>query len=145
MGEFEKSEEEVRDGMDVALCSLEGNKLLYAGAHNPLWIIRNGSDTIEEIKANRQPIGNYDEPEPYTTHSVELDQGDTFYIFSDGFIDQFGGQEGKKFKAVNFRKLIISIQSEPMDKQRQLIDEAFENWKGDLEQLDDVCVIGVRF
>ncbi len=161
--EFEKSEEEVKDGMDIALCSVEGNILQYAGAHNPLWIIRNEevleTKTFERtsvavdkesgcslitVKADKQPIGKFDNLQPYTTHTVELQKGDTIYIFSDGFVDQFGGEKGKKFKAVNFRKLLLSIQSESMDKQYQIIDEAFENWRGDLEQIDDVCVIGYR-
>ncbi|MDF1673935.1 MAG: tetratricopeptide repeat protein [Vicingaceae bacterium] len=140
--EFEKSEEEVKDGMDIALCSLEENKLQYAGAHNPLWIIRDGK--LFETKANKQPIGQFDNPEPYTTHTLELQKGDSIYIFSDGYADQFGGDKGKKLKTANFKQLLLSIQKEPMEKQKQLIDEAFENWKGDLEQLDDVCVIGVR-
>ncbi|MFT5602597.1 MAG: hypothetical protein ACI9N1_002856, partial [Flavobacteriales bacterium] len=84
VAEFEKSEEEVKDGMDIALCSLEGNKLQYAGAHNPLWIIRNG--VIIETKANKQPIGQFDNPEPYTTHSFDLELGDAIYIFSDGYV-----------------------------------------------------------
>ncbi|MDF1672140.1 MAG: tetratricopeptide repeat protein [Vicingaceae bacterium] len=140
--EFEKSEEEVKDGMDIALCSLEGNKLQYAGAHNPLWIIRDGE--LIETKANKQPIGQFDNPEPYTTHTLELQKGDSIYIFSDGYADQFGGEKGKKLKTANFKKLLLSIQKESMEKQKQLIDEAFENWRGNLEQLDDVCVIGVR-
>ena len=140
--EFEKSEEEVKDGMDIALCSLEGNKLQYAGAHNPLWLIRDGE--LIETKANKQPIGQFDNPEPYTTHTLELKKGDSLYIFSDGYADQFGGEKGKKLKTANFKKLLLSIQKESMEKQKQLIDEAFEHWRGDLEQLDDVCVIGVR-
>lgn len=165
ISEFEKSEEEVKDGMDIALCLLEGTTLKYAGAHNPLWVIRKDSTEVEEIKAefsaetkverhgdylfievkaDKQPIGKYDEPTPYTTHTIELNEGDSFYIFSDGYADQFGGENGKKFKAANFKKLLQSIQSEPMELQKELIDGAFENWKGELEQLDDVCVIGVR-
>ena len=144
MQEFEKSEEEVKDGMDIAICSLKQNELKYAGAHNPLWIIRKGADEIEEIKANKQPIGKYTEPKPFDTHVVELNEGDTFYIFSDGFADQFGGDKGKKFKAANFKKLLVSIQEHTIDKQKNLIDKAFEEWRGSLEQLDDVCIIGVR-
>ena len=140
--EFEKSEEEVKDGMDIALCSLEGNTLRYAGAHNPLWIIRN--QELIETKANKQPIGKFDNLEPYTTHTLELQKGDSIYIFSDGYADQFGGEKGKKLKTANFKKLLFSIQDQPMDKQRKLIEEAFEKWKGNLEQLDDVCVIGVK-
>ncbi len=160
--EFEKSEEEVKDGMDIALCSLEGLKLEYAGANNPLWIVRKGEIpnetrlspktklevtgdyTFMEVKADKQPIGKYVDPLPYTTHELQLQKGDTLYIFSDGYVDQFGGEKGKKFKPANFRKLLISIQSESMDRQKQLLDEAFESWRGDLEQIDDVCIIGVR-
>jgi serine phosphatase RsbU (regulator of sigma subunit) len=150
ISEFEKSEDEVKDGMDIALCSLSGGEglstqtLKYAGANNPLWIIRKGSDAIEEIKADKQPIGQYAAPLPYTTHELQLNPGDSFYIFSDGFADQFGGNKGKKFKAANFKKLLLSVQNEPIDRQKELIDDAFENWMGDLEQLDDVCVIGVK-
>ena len=140
--EFEKSEEEVKDGMDIALCSLEGNTLKYAGAHNPLWLIRKGE--LIENKADKQPIGKFENQQPYTTHTIELQKGDTIYIFSDGYADQFGGEQGKKMKTTNFKKLLLSIQGDSMDKQKELIDKAFENWKGNLEQLDDVCVIGVK-
>ncbi len=139
---FGKSEQEVKDGMDIALCSLKGNKLLYAGANNPLWIIQDGA--ILETKADKQPIGSFNEHKPYTTHSFDLENGDTFYIFSDGFVDQFGGPRGKKFKPKALRKLLLSIQDKNMKDQKVLIDEAFENWKGDLDQVDDICVIGVR-
>ncbi len=142
ISEFEKSEEEVKDGMDIALCSLEGNTLLYAGANNPLWIIRNGE--VLETKADKQPIGKFDNPQPYTTHTFELQKGDAFYIFSDGYADQFGGEKGKKFKAANMKRLLLSVQDKNMEEQQHLIDAAFEDWKGNLEQLDDVCVIGVR-
>jgi serine phosphatase RsbU (regulator of sigma subunit) len=142
VAEFEKSEEEVKDGMDIAICSLEGNKLKYAGAHNPLWIIRNGA--IIETKANKQPIGQFDNPEPYTTHSFDLEPGDAIYIFSDGYVDQFGGEKGKKFKSRAFRELLLSIQDKAMEEQKTIIDETFNSWKGDLEQIDDVCIIGVK-
>jgi serine phosphatase RsbU (regulator of sigma subunit)/ligand-binding sensor domain-containing protein len=140
--EFEKSEDEVKDGMDIALCAIEKNKLYYAGAHNPLWIIRD--EEIIEIKANKQPIGKFDRIEPYTTHTIDLKKGDTIYIFSDGYVDQFGGEKGKKFKARAFRQILLSIQKETMETQRKILDENFESWKGSLEQIDDVCVIGVR-
>jgi len=172
--EFEKSEEDVKDGMDIALCSLQqmagGYKLKYAGAHNPLWIITSsleggkevgeksplkshfgklcagsqGDKWLVEIKANKQPIGKFDNPEPYTTHTFELETGDSIYIFSDGYVDQFGGEKGKKFKARAFRELLLSIQDQSMTDQKVIIDKNFENWKGNLEQIDDVCVIGVR-
>jgi serine phosphatase RsbU (regulator of sigma subunit) len=142
--EFSKSDEEVKDGMDIAICSLEGKTLKYAGAHNPLWIIRNGAREVEEIKANKEPIGKFMEQTPYDTHTIELNTGDTFYLFSDGFADQFGGEKGKKFKTANFKKLLVSVQHESIEQQKNSIDMSFEKWKGELEQLDDVCVIGVR-
>jgi tetratricopeptide (TPR) repeat protein len=140
--EFEKSDEEVKDGMDIALCSLEGKKLQYAGAHNPLWIIRNGG--IIEMKADKQPIGKFDNQQPYTAHSIDLQKGDTIYIFSDGYVDQFGGEKGKKFKTSAFRELLLSIQDKSMEDQKLIIDKTFETWKGNLDQIDDVCLIGVR-
>ena len=146
--EFEKSDEEVKDGMDIALCALfpsregVGGVLQYAGANNPLWMIRNGE--LIETKANKQPIGQFDNPEPYTTHTFELEQGDSIYIFSDGYVDQFGGEKGKKFKATAFRSLLLSIQDKSMEEQKTIINESFETWKGHLEQIDDVCVIGVK-
>ena len=144
ISEFEKSEDEVNDGMDIALCSLEGNKLKYAGAHNPLWIIRENSSEVEMIKASKEPIGKYDNMNLYETHSIKLNSGDTIYIFSDGYIDQFGGDKGKKLKSGNFKKLLLSIQDKTMEEQKLYIDKAFQGWKGELEQIDDVCVIGVR-
>ena len=140
--EFEKGNEHVKDGMDIALCSLEKNVLKYAGANNPLWIIRNNE--IIEIKANKQPIGRFDRAEPYITHTINLIKGDTIYIFSDGYVDQFGGEKGKKFKAKAFRELLLSIQDKPIEEQKDIIDNVFETWKGDLEQIDDVCILCVR-
>ncbi|MCB9198106.1 MAG: tetratricopeptide repeat protein [Flavobacteriales bacterium] len=142
--EFEKSENEVKDGMDIALCKLSGLTLSYAGANNPLWILRKDAADIEEIKANKQPIGKFISPEPYHTHEVNLAKGDTIYIFSDGYADQFGGEKGKKLKASAMRTLLLSIRDKSMDEQKYLIQNYFDQWKGSLEQIDDVCVIGVR-
>ncbi len=155
--EFQKSTEEVKDGMDIALVSLEQvqeerdsvalnscSKLKYAGAHNPLWIIRKGSNEIEEVKADKQPIGQFDDPQPYKTHEVQLKQGDQFYIFTDGYADQFGGEKGKKLKSKNFKKVLISLKDKSMDKQKEELDVFIENWRADNEQLDDICVIGIR-
>ncbi len=140
--EFEKSEDEVKDGMDIALCCLEGNKLTYSGANNPLWIVR--SQEIIEIKADKQPIGKFEFEKPFTTHEMDLIKGDSLYIFSDGYPDQFGGEKGKKYKTGNLKKLLLSIQNHPMEKQRNLLNDEFEKWRGSIEQIDDVCVIGVR-
>ncbi|MFT5601162.1 MAG: serine phosphatase RsbU (regulator of sigma subunit) [Flavobacteriales bacterium] len=144
ISEFEKSEEEVKDGMDIALCSLENNILKYAGAHNPLWMIKKGESEVIEIKADKQPIGKFSNIASFTTHTLELEKGDTIYIFSDGFADQFGGIKGKKFKSNKLKELLISIQDKTIVEQKKILGDTFENWKGDLEQLDDVCVMCVR-
>ena len=158
---FSQSEEKIRDGMDLALCCLEmeNNKTVkvhYAGANNPLWVINSNRKTLPEsakefkegdgfeIKANKQAIGYTENISPFTTHTFEVEEGDTLYTFSDGYPDQFGGENGKKYKSANFRKFLLSIQDENLDKQKRLVSEEFENWKGKLEQIDDVCVIGVR-
>lgn len=140
--EFEKSDDEVKDGMDISLCVLDGQKLYWAGANNPLWIIRNGN--LIEVKPDKQPIGKYAEEKPFTTHEIELQQGDSIYVFTDGYQDQFGGNKSKKFKAAKLKELLLGIQHENMDIQLNSISQTFDRWRGDLEQVDDVCVIGVR-
>lgn len=144
ISEFEKSEEDVKDGMDVAMCALTGNSLTYAGANNPLWIIRKGATEVEEYKATKQPIGKYHDPVPYVTHNITLQSGDAIYIFSDGYVDQFGGEHGKKFKASSLKNLLLTMQHESMDRQRELLNERFNSWRVGAEQTDDVCVVGVR-
>lgn len=142
---FDKTgEDEIQDGMDLALCRINQSEmqLEYSGAHNPLWIVRNNE--IIEYKANPQPIGKYFAREPFTNHSIQLEKGDSIYMFSDGFQDQFGGEKGKKYKAKPFQKFLISIQGESMEKQHDLINAEFERWCGSEQQIDDVCVIGVR-
>ncbi|MFT5820459.1 MAG: serine phosphatase RsbU (regulator of sigma subunit) [Crocinitomix sp.] len=140
--EFDKSEEDVKDGMDLALCSISGRKLEYAGAHNPLWIIRNKE--IIEFKADKQPIGNFEMAKPFTNHEFDLELGDLIYIFSDGYVDQFGGVKGKKFKPKKFRELLLNIHQKPLDEQARVLKETIVEWRGDLEQVDDICVLGVR-
>ena len=129
--------------MDIALCSIKGNKLKYSGAHNPLWLIRKGE--LIEYKANKQPIGQFDKPTPYDSHTIELEKDDCIYIFSDGFVDQFGGPKNKKYKTANFKKLLKEINELSIDQQHNRIEASFNDWKGDEEQVDDVCVIGIRF
>lgn len=145
--EFEKSEEDVKDGMDIALCSIEGTStgsvtLKYAGAHNPLWVIRNNE--VLEIKADKQPVGKFEMAKTFTTHEFHLEKGDNVYIFSDGYVDQFGGDKGKKFKPKALRELLLSIQDKSMDDQKSMLDDSFEKWRGSLEQVDDVCMIGIH-
>ena len=151
--EFEKSDDQVNDGMDISLCVLDAssNKLLWAGANNPIWIIRNNENQVEEIKPNKQAIGKIDNPMPYDSHTIDLSTGDTIYIFTDGYPDQFGGEDplthqngGKKLKYKPFKQFLLSIQEHSMEEQKILLNDFFFKWKGDLEQVDDVCVIGVR-
>ncbi|MEX2597753.1 MAG: SpoIIE family protein phosphatase [Salibacteraceae bacterium] len=151
--EFEKSEEEVKDGMDISLCALGPivssssgayRELRWAGANNPLWVVRKGAEEIEEIKADKQPIGKYHHETPFTSHKIKLHEGDTIYIFSDGYPDQFGGDNGKKYKSGNFKRRLLELAQQPIEKQKDILDLEFERWRGELEQIDDVCVIGVR-
>jgi serine phosphatase RsbU (regulator of sigma subunit)/Tfp pilus assembly protein PilF len=149
---FERSESEVKDGMDIALCSLQKNRsgytLQYAGANNPLWLIRknttDGKFELIETRADKQPIGKYPNSKPFNANTIELQKGDTIYIFTDGYSDQFGGDTGKKLKTANSKKLLLSIQEKSMEEQFKLVDDFFETWKGKNEQVDDVCMIGIR-
>lgn len=140
---FEKSDMEVRDGMDISLCvfNFKSFELFWAGANNPLWLVRN--QEMIEYKPDRQPIGKFDNPTNFKTHKIQLQKGDKFYIFSDGLADQFGGQKGKKLKTGKMRELIMAQQSNSMQMQYDIMDKFFEMWKGNLEQVDDICVIGV--
>ncbi len=140
---FEKSDMEVRDGMDISLCvfNFKTLHLYWAGANNPLWLVRN--QEMIEYKPDRQPIGKFDNPTNFKTHKIKLEKGDKFYIFSDGLADQFGGEKGKKLKTGKMRELILVQQSNSMQVQYDIMDKFFEMWKGSLEQVDDICVIGV--
>ncbi len=142
--QFSKSESEVKDGMDISLAAWNraNNTLQWAGAHSPLWIVRQGE--LLEYKANKQPIGMVDRAAPFTNHTIALQPNDLLYLFSDGFGDQFGGEKGKKFKSVNFKQLLTSIAQQPMPDQLKALQTTFDTWKGPLEQLDDICVIGVK-
>ena len=145
---FRANDDLVMDGMDISLCCLDLNSksMKWAGANNPLWIIRQkeGVPHFKEYKPDRQPIGSYHNARPFTSHTIQLHSHDCIYLFSDGFADQFGGAFDKKFRNENLKNLFLSVCSLPMEKQRELINEAFEMWRGDAEQVDDVCLIGVR-
>lgn len=136
----------IRDGMDIALCSFDRktNILEYAGAYNPLWLIRNGE--LTEYKASKFPIGNLKQGEnkKFANNSIQLQPGDTLYIFSDGYADQFGGPAGKKYKYSTFKQLLLDTQHMSMEEQGEHINKIFESWRGTLEQVDDVLVIGTR-
>ena len=187
------SENAIKDGMDIAMCAIHGSasanrmspkasamaqatggtrKVTFAGANNPLWIVRktallNDAQKQErstvivedlsliEYKPDKQPIGLYVGMKEFTQQEIELQENDTMYIFTDGFADQFGGERasagavggtrrGKKFKYKPFKRMLIELSHEPMEKQETIIDSKFEEWRGDLEQIDDVCIIGIR-
>ncbi|MBL7884418.1 MAG: GAF domain-containing protein, partial [Bacteroidia bacterium] len=135
----------IRDGMDIAICciDLDTNKLEFAGALSPLFIVRNNE--IIKLKGDKHPIGNFIGVEEYTFTNQEMDllPEDRIYLFSDGFVDQFGGPSGKKLKYNYFRKMLLDNHQKPMEKQKEVIDSYFEEWRGNFEQIDDVCMIGV--
>jgi serine phosphatase RsbU (regulator of sigma subunit) len=146
---------ESKDGMDIALCivDLEYNMLQYAGAYNPLLIVRPNGEQPEliEVKANRQPIAIHMKEEDFKTNEIQLQKDDTFYIFSDGYIDQFGGEKGQKFKTKHFKNLLLSINDKSIAEQKEILDETIESWRSNPgingvphEQVDDILVVGVR-
>jgi serine phosphatase RsbU (regulator of sigma subunit)/Tfp pilus assembly protein PilF len=155
--------DEQKDGMDLAIAvyNRTTREIHFSGANNPLYIIRkkeqapqedlepfasvdNGDFRLFELKGDKQPIGTHWEENPFRTTSVKLMQEDAFYMFSDGYIDQYGGENRKKFKSMNFKKLLLSVQSESMEMQRQTLEQTFDQWKGPHEQIDDLIVLGVR-
>ncbi len=135
----------VRDGMDMALCTLdtERNLLSFAGANCPLYIVR--GEELLQFKPDKMPIGGFDlKDTTFTDHHVEVQKGDMVYIFSDGYPDQFGGEKGKKFMYGKFRELLRSVSKLPMHEQKEALQEALLSWKGQREQVDDILVIGTR-
>jgi ligand-binding sensor domain-containing protein/serine phosphatase RsbU (regulator of sigma subunit) len=143
------AEGERRDGMDIALCAIEGdsNILEYAGANRPLWIFRGGDkERMEVIKPNKFPIGGLETEDrrQFTNNRIELGKGDMMYLTSDGYADQFGGHAGKKMMVKNFQKLLTEILHLPLSEQKEILKKHFVSWKGEQEQVDDVLVIGFR-
>jgi ligand-binding sensor domain-containing protein/serine phosphatase RsbU (regulator of sigma subunit) len=137
---------QARDGMDVALIVIDKqlNILEFAGAYNPLVIIR-GQEIIE-YKGDKMPVGKHEgEERAFTNHKVILQEGDLVYLFSDGFADQFGGEDGGKYKAIPFKRLLQKISAEPMDRQEELLNNELNRWMGDLDQVDDILVVGIRY
>lgn len=135
----------VKDGMDIGLCSYDvaSKKLEFAGANNGLYLIRNG--VLSEIKPDKEPIGLFENSSPFTNHEMIMNQGDLVYLFTDGFADQFGGPKGKKYKYKPFKAFIQKLDETPIEGQAELLSNEFEKWRGSIEQIDDVCIIGVRF
>jgi serine phosphatase RsbU (regulator of sigma subunit) len=135
---------ETKDGMDIALCSvdLDNGMLEYAGANNPLYLFKN--HTLMEIDSDSMPIAIYDIMDSFTNHQIVINQGDCLYIFSDGYMDQIGGPDRKKFKYKRFKELLSFLHDKPMEEQRNILKQTFDEWRGDMEQLDDVLVIGIK-
>jgi len=134
----------VRDGMDVALCCLHLDtlKLEFAGANNPLYII--SDEELTEIKGNKQPVGLFEDRVPFTNHEVQLMENDVIVLFSDGYADQFGGEQGKKYKYTRFKLLLTGLSGESVNSMEQMLAKEFDSWSEGHEQIDDVCVFGVR-
>ena len=135
--------------MDITLCAFNNNshQIQYAGANRPLWIYRkNKGYELENIKATKYPIGGLEleENRAYQNHIIQVDEGDCLYLFSDGYADQFGGPKGKKFMVTNLQKTLLENVENSMEIQKQNLTNAFNSWKGDTEQIDDVLVIGIK-
>ena len=138
-------EEKIRDGMDISFIAIdmETKQLAYSGANNPAYVVRNKS--LETLKANKQAIGNMNDTVlPFDNVTTQLHEGDCVYLFTDGYADQFGGPKGKKLMRKQFEEVLIANSEKTMHEQRQALENTYNNWKGDLEQVDDVCVIGIR-
>jgi serine phosphatase RsbU (regulator of sigma subunit) len=139
------AEAAAKDGMDAVLCKFRSDKpaLEYAAANNSIYVVRNKQLIV--CKADKMPVGKgNDDNQSFTYNEIHLEKEDMVYMFTDGFADQFGGPLGKKFKYKQFEQLLVSISHEEMGKQRAALENTFERWRGSLEQIDDVCVVGVR-
>ncbi len=140
-----ESSTDVKDGMDIALCTIDKSTgiLQYAGANNECVIIRNGE--IIELKADKQPIGTYIDMKPFTVKEIQLEIGDRIYLYTDGYVDQFGGEKLKKFKSKIFKQMLSELNLPTMKEELDFIQTTFEDWKKHTDQVDDVCVFGVKY
>jgi serine phosphatase RsbU (regulator of sigma subunit) len=138
-------EDTVKDGMDIAVCVVDfkENLLWFAGANNPLYLIRGGE--LIHYRADKMPVAIHYKMQPFTLHKIDLLKGDAFYIFSDGYADQFGGPKEKKYMSMQLKETLVAIASQPMLQQGEKLNEIFEQWRGDNPQVDDVTLIGVRY
>jgi serine phosphatase RsbU (regulator of sigma subunit) len=134
-----------KDGIDMVLCKIDRKhrRMLFAGAHNSLYHVR--EKELTEYKTDKMPVSIHLIMRPFTGHEITLKAGDSVYLFSDGYADQFGGPQGKKFKYQHFKRLLSSISDKAMHEQGLQVDREFELWRGDMDQIDDVVVIGLKF
>ena len=138
-------EDSIKDGMDIAVCVVDFDKniLWYAGANSPLYLVRSGE--LIHYRPDKMPVAIHYKMEPFTLHKIDLQKGDAFYIFSDGFADQFGGPKQKKFMSLQLRETLVAMAGKPMLQQGERLNEIFEEWRGDGPQIDDVTLIGIRY
>jgi serine phosphatase RsbU (regulator of sigma subunit) len=144
--EFSKYQDEVTDGMDISLALIDptSNTLEWAGANNSLWMLPKNETVMSEIKGDKQPVGKHINTNSFTNHLVQLSTGTMLYFLSDGFSDQFGGPKGKKMKSAGLKEILINIANHSLEEQQIALKTEFEKWRGEQEQVDDVCVIGIR-
>jgi serine phosphatase RsbU (regulator of sigma subunit) len=133
-----------KEGMDISLCIIDplNKQLQYAGAYHPLYLIRDNQ--LTEVKGDKMPIGIHRKEQPFTSHNIPFQKGDMIYLFSDGFVDQFSEKKKEKFMRRNFKKLLIEINQEPVSKQKEQLISRLEEWKGNLAQVDDILIFGIR-
>jgi serine phosphatase RsbU (regulator of sigma subunit) len=141
--------DESRDGIDMAMCVIDTKNCImqYSGAYSPLYIISNinGESSFKEIKADMMPVGvHFSSDKPFTNHEIQLEIGDTFYISTDGFIDQIGGKDNTRYSSQRLKKLLFTIHDQPMYEQKEILEKTLKNWMGLNPQRDDILVIGAR-
>lgn len=136
-----------QDGMDTSLICINRltGDLQYAGANNPLWIYRKATNSIEELKSDKQPVGIHHIMKPFSLQKTVLNGGDIAFLFSDGYADQFGGEKGKKFKYRQLQQLLLDNADKAMPDLKSILENRLLEWQGNLEQADDVLVIGIRY
>jgi serine phosphatase RsbU (regulator of sigma subunit) len=143
----EENDESTRDGMDLALCAVNTitKTINYAGANRPFWLIRKDGKELEEIKATKKAIGGFTEyAQEFESHTIQLNDGDTFYLCTDGYADTFNGETGKKMNTKRFKEILLSIQHLTMQEQEEHLLNYIKQWQGTAEQIDDILVIGIR-
>jgi ligand-binding sensor domain-containing protein/serine phosphatase RsbU (regulator of sigma subunit) len=136
---------EAQDGMDVGLCSINTKtwEMQFAGAYNSFYLARNGE--IVKYKADRMPIGIYfKKTNNFSRHNIQLQENDMIYLFTDGYVDQFGQDSGDKFMNKNFKNLLLEIHQRPLDKQKKILEERLDQWQGNIDQVDDILVLGIK-